>query len=111
MSNNDGKVLNLERQRETVLSVGYGNFVATRRIVAILESQSLPKKRLRDNAAGANRLVDATAGRKTRSILITDSDHVILSALAPQTLQERLRGDRSQSSQAQRELEEGEFVS
>lgn len=93
------------------LNVGYGNFVMVSRVVAILESGSLPMKRIREKASEQNRLVDATAGRKTRSLVVTDSQHVILSALAPQTLQERLQEGKLWSSPAQIELEEGEFIS
>lgn len=93
------------------VNVGHGNFLLAERIVAILESGSLPMKRLREKAAEENMLVDATAGRKTRSIVVTDSRHVVLSALAPGTLQERLQEGRLLPSAAQRELEEGEFVS
>jgi len=93
------------------LNVGHGNFILADRIVAILESGSLPMKRLREKAVDHNLLVDATAGRKTRSLILTDSRHVILSALAPQTVQERLEASKPWLSPAELELEEGEFVS
>lgn len=92
------------------LNVGYGNFVLASRIVSVLEAGSLPMKRLRERASSDNMLVDATAGRKTRSILITDSRHVILSALSPQTLQERFE-EKMSPSPAEREVFEGEFFS
>lgn len=110
MSNNTKGILGTGSNGRT-LNVGHGNFLLVDRIVAILESGSLPMKRLRERACEANHLVDATAGRKTRSILILDSDHVVLSALAPQTLQERLHEGRLWMSPAQLELEEGEFIS
>src|SRR5438874_6981266 len=94
-----------------ILNVGHGNFVLIARVVAILESGSLPVKRLREKASKDNLLVDATAGRKTRSIVITDSQHIILSALAPQTLQERLSHEEISVNPAWLELKEGEFVS
>lgn len=72
------------------MNVGHGNFVLPSRVVAILESGSLPMKRLRDKAQNTDLLLDATAGRKTRSLVILDSKHVVLSALAPQTLHDRL---------------------
>lgn len=77
--------------RPQALNVGHGNFLVAERIVAILESGSLPMKRLREKSLEVNRLVDATAGRKTRSLIVLDSEHVVLSALAPQTLFERLQ--------------------
>ena len=100
----------VERAGSTI-NVGHGNFLLVERIVAILESGSLPMKRLRERALEGNMLVDATAGRKTRSLIVTDSKHVILSALAPHTLQERLQEGRLWMTPAQLEVKEGEFVS
>ncbi len=110
MSNKHHGILREDRAG-LVVNVGHGNFVLVGRIVAILESGSLPMKRLRDKALEEGFLVDATAGRKTRSLVVTDTRHLILSALAPQTLQERLQEDRGVLSTARMELEEGEFVS
>lgn len=94
------------------LNVGHGNFVVSNRIVAILESGSLPMKRLRERSFELNRLVDATAGRKTRSLIVLDSEHLILSALAPQTLFERLQELPAQTSKLPYDLlEERELVS
>ena len=73
-----------------MLNVGYGNVVVASRVVAIVSSQSAPMKRLRDWAESAGKLVDATQGRRTRSILILDTDHVVLSAVNPETLLVRL---------------------
>ncbi len=63
------------------------------RIVAIVTPGSAPMKRLREDAKNEQRLVDATHGRKTRAIIITDSNHVILSAVQPETLSQRFFGD------------------
>ena len=96
----------------STINVGHGNFIVGHRIIAILECGSLPMKRLREKAGETNRLVDATAGRKTRSLVVTDSNHVILSALAPQTLQDRLHEEGGLwTDPARMEWEEGEFVS
>jgi regulator of extracellular matrix RemA (YlzA/DUF370 family) len=76
-----------------LLNIGYGNLVAAARVVAIVSPQSAPMRRLREEAAGRGKLVDATQGRRTRSILITDSDHVVLSALNPETVAGRLTPD------------------
>ncbi|MBY0369616.1 DUF370 domain-containing protein [bacterium] len=92
------------------INVGYGNFVRPHRIVAILESGSLPMKRLREKSQQANLLLDATAGRKTRSLVILDSHHVVLSALAPQTLHERLDNHRG-GNETFAQMEGGELVS
>jgi regulator of extracellular matrix RemA (YlzA/DUF370 family) len=72
------------------VNVGYGNVVAGARIVAVVSPDSAPMKRLKEEARRAGKLVDATQGRRTRSIIVTDSDHVILSALQAETLTERL---------------------
>jgi len=74
-----------------LLQVGYGNLVLASRVVAIVAPQSSPMKRLRDDASERGKLVDATQGRRTRSIIITDSDHVILSAINPETIAARLQ--------------------
>ena len=73
-----------------MLNVGYGNLVAAARVIAIVSPQSSPMRRLREEAGSRGKLVDATQGRRTRSILVTDSDHVILSALNPETIAARL---------------------
>ena len=76
-----------------LLNVGFGNVVVGSRVVAIVTTSSAPMKRLKDGAREAGKLVDATQGRKTRSVVITDSDHVILSAIQTETLTQRLIAD------------------
>lgn len=73
-----------------LLNVGYGNLLCAARIVAIVAPNASPMRRLRREAAERGKLVDATEGRRTRSILILDSDHVVLSAIHPETLAARL---------------------
>jgi len=73
-----------------MLNIGYGNLVSAARVIAIVSPQSSPMRRLREEAGGRGKLVDATQGRRTRSILVTDSDHVVLSALNPETIAARL---------------------
>lgn len=75
---------------EDLLNIGYGNMVAASRVVAILTPGSAPMKRLRDEARKASRLIDATQGKRTRSIIVTDSNHVILSAFMAETIAQRL---------------------
>jgi len=82
----------VEEVQPRMLNVGYGNLVWAARVVAIVSPQSAPMRRLREEAAGRGKLVDATQGRRTRSILITDSDHVILSAVNTETIAARLAG-------------------
>ena len=78
---------------QRLLNVGYGNLVAARRVVAIVAPAASPMRRLRNEAAERGKLVDATEGRRTRSIVILDSDHVVLSAINPETLAARLAED------------------
>ena len=75
---------------QKLISVGYGNFVIVERVFSIVNPASAPMRRLREDARLAGRLVDATQGRKTRSIIITDSNHVVLSAVLAETLVQRL---------------------
>jgi regulator of extracellular matrix RemA (YlzA/DUF370 family) len=75
-----------------LINIGFGNTVIARRVVAVVTPGSAPMKRLREKAGQADRLIDATHGRKTRSIIITDSNHVILSAVHTETLSLRLNG-------------------
>ncbi len=75
-----------------LLNIGFGNVVASHRVVAIVTPGSAPVKRLKDNAKKAGKLVDATQGRRTRAVIVTDSDHVILSAVAAETITQRLEG-------------------
>ncbi len=76
-----------------LLNIGYGNLVLASRVIAIVSPQAAPMRRLREEAAGRGKLVDATQGRRTRSILVTDSDHVVLSAINPETIAARLTAD------------------
>jgi regulator of extracellular matrix RemA (YlzA/DUF370 family) len=69
-----------------LLNIGFGNFVAASRVTAIVNPASSPMRRLREEARAERRLIDATQGRKTRSIIITDSNHVILSGIQAETL-------------------------
>lgn len=76
-------------QPQRLINVGFGNYVVAGRVVSIVSSVSSPMKRLREDARTEGRLIDATQGRKTRSILVTDSNHVILSAIHPETISQR----------------------
>ena len=82
-----------ERLSARLLNIGYGNLVLSSRVVAIVSPQSAPMRRLREEAASRGKLLDATQGRRTRSILVTDSDLVILSAINPETIATRLAQD------------------
>ncbi len=74
---------------QTLLNIGFGGTVVAERVVAIVSPNSAPMKRLKDEARKEKRLVDATHGRKTRSVIIMDSNHVILSAIQAETISQR----------------------
>lgn len=73
-----------------MISIGFGNCVSAERIVSVITPDSAPLKRLVQDAKDSGRAVDATCGRKTRAVIITDSEHVILSALTAETIVERI---------------------
>jgi len=75
--------------KNALLNIGFGNFVVASRVVVIVSPASSPMRRLREDARADNRLVDATQGRKTRSIIITDSNHVVLSGIQAETIGQR----------------------
>lgn len=74
---------------QALLNIGFGNTVVAERVVAILSPNSSPMKRVKDEARDARCLIDVTHGRKTRAIIITDSNHVILSAIQAETVASR----------------------
>jgi len=76
-----------------LVNIGFGNFVVADRIIAIVNPNSAPMKRLKEEAKESHRLIDATQGRKTRSIIITDSNHVILTAIQTETIAQRFLSD------------------
>jgi len=76
-----------------MVNIGYGNLITAARVVSIISPGSSPMRRLREEAGQRGKLIDATEGRRTRSIVITDSDHIILSAITPETIAARLAPD------------------
>ncbi|MEW6220343.1 MAG: DUF370 domain-containing protein [Thermodesulfobacteriota bacterium] len=76
----DGKVIN----------VGFGNIILASRMLAVVNPKSSPAKKLKDDAKANSRLVDATEGRRTRSVIVLDSGHVVLSSVQPETIALRL---------------------
>ncbi len=73
-----------------LINIGFGNMVSANRIVAIVSPESAPIKRIIQEARDRGMLIDATYGRRTRAVVITDSDHIILSAVQPETVSNRL---------------------
>jgi hypothetical protein len=84
-------------------NIGFGNMVATDRIIVVLSPESAPIKRMIQEAKESNTLIDATYGRRTRAVLIMDSGHVLLSPLQPETLAHRF-----QNNEYHVQLKEGE---
>ncbi len=72
------------------INVGFGNMVAIDRVIAIVSPDSAPIKRLIQDAREAGRVIDVSCGRRTRAVIMTDSDHVILSAIQSETISNRL---------------------
>ena len=77
------------------INIGFGNMVSAGRIVAIAGPDSAPIKRLVQDAKEDDRVIDVSCGRRTRAVIITDSDHVILSAIQAETISNRLAYDDS----------------
>ena len=73
-----------------LINIGFGNIVSANRIISIFSPESAPIKRIIQEARDRGMLIDATYGRRTRAVIITDSDHVILSAVQPETVAHRL---------------------
>ncbi|MBS4177178.1 extracellular matrix/biofilm regulator RemA [Lederbergia citrea] len=75
-----------------LLNIGFGNIVSANRIISIVSPESAPIKRIIQDARDRATLIDATYGRRTRAVIIMDSEHVILSAVQPETVAQRLNG-------------------
>lgn len=76
-----------------LINIGFGNMVAAERILAIVSQESAPIKRMIQDAREEGALIDATYGRRTRAVIVTDSGHIVLSALQPETLANRINPD------------------
>ena len=81
-----------------LINIGFGNMVSANKLVAIVSPDSAPIKRIISDAKERGMLIDATYGRRTRAVVITDSDHVILSALQPETVAKRLNDEEEEDS-------------
>ncbi len=77
----------------TMTNIGFGNLIASHRVVTLVSPESAPIKRLVQDAKDGGIAIDVTCGRKTRSVIVTDSGHVILSAIQPETIKRRLEGE------------------
>jgi regulator of extracellular matrix RemA (YlzA/DUF370 family) len=74
---------------QRLINIGFGNSVVAGRVIAVVNPKSSPMKKLRDEARDQKKIIDVTEGRRTRSIIITDSNHIILSSIQPETLLQR----------------------
>lgn len=88
-----------------LINVGFGNIVSSDRIIAIVSPESAPIKRMVQEARENGNLIDATYGRRTRSVIITDSGHIILSAIQTETVAGRLGGKETDTATEDEELE------
>ena len=86
-----------------LINIGFGNMISAGRLIAIVSPESAPIKRMVQEARHRGVLIDATYGRRTRAVLIMDSDHIVLSALQPETVAARLGGRELEPAEEERE--------
>ena len=82
-----------------LINIGFGNIVAGNRVIAVVSPESAPIKRIVQEARESGMLIDATFGRRTRAVIITDSDHVVLSAIQPETVSSRLDEEKNKDDE------------
>ncbi len=82
-----------------LINIGFGNIVPANRIIAIVSPESAPIKRLIQDGRDSGRLIDATYGRRTRAVIVTDSDHIILSSIQPETVANRIVAKDNETSE------------
>ncbi len=82
-----------------LINIGFGNMVSATRLIAIISPESAPVKRLVQDARESGRLIDATYGRRTRAVIVMDSDHVVLSPVQPETVANRLNARETSSGE------------
>ncbi len=75
-----------------LINIGYGNMLSASKVVAIVSPDAAPVKRMVQNARDRHMLVDASCGRKTKAVVVTDSGHIVLAAISPETLSHRISG-------------------
>lgn len=92
--------------KNSLINIGFGNVVSAGRVVAVVNPGSSPIKKLRDEAREQGKLIDATEGKKTRSIIVTDSDHIILSAIQVETIAQRVSGQKTAELKGNEETDE-----
>ena len=85
-----------------LINIGFGNMVSAARLIAWVSPESAPVKRIIQEARDKGTLIDATCGRRTRTVLIMDSDHVVLSAVAPETVGSRFENEEGENADAEK---------
>lgn len=91
-----------------LINIGFGNIVSANRMIAIVSPESAPIKRIIQDARDRGMLIDATYGRRTRAVIITDSDHVLLSAVQPETVAHRMESKTEDKAEEEFDSEETE---
>ncbi|MBR4622506.1 MAG: DUF370 domain-containing protein [Ruminococcus sp.] len=86
-----------------LINIGFGNMVSSARLIALVSPESAPVKRIIQEARDKGTLIDATCGRRTRTVLVMDSDHVVLSAVAPETVGARFEDESEEDDDASRD--------
>ena len=86
-----------------LINIGFGNLIVAERVIAVISPESAPVKRMVQESKDCSRCIDATHGRKTKSVIVTDSDHVILSSLHPETLMSRFCEEKGTGKSAKEE--------
>jgi len=87
-----------------LVNIGFGNYMNSTRVITILSPDSAPMKRLKEEARTEKKLIDATYGRRTRAIIITDSNHVILSSIQPETIAQRFNTTTTQEFKLKKDI-------
>ena len=82
-----------------LINIGFGSLVSAQRLIAVVSPESAPIKRMTQEARERGILIDATYGRRTKAVLIMDNDHLVLSALSPETIAGRLEGEEPRSGE------------
>lgn len=78
-----------KKARSGLINLGFNNVVVKSKVVAVVAPEAAPIKRLKEEARQGRKLIDATSGRRTRAVIITESDHVILAGVQPETIAQR----------------------
>ena len=90
-----------------LINIGFGSMIAAARVLAIVDPDSAPIKRVVQEAKERAMLIDASYGRKTKSVILMDTDHIILSAISPETLSSRWMGGEAAGSEEEKAHEQG----